>query len=56
MLKCVFDHCGTLTFTFFFFFFHLRVWLYKASDGPNFDEQRCEITKDILLQVRNNKK
>ncbi|KAL9969636.1 hypothetical protein ACROYT_G021872 [Oculina patagonica] len=28
----------------------IRVLLYKASDGPNFDEERCEITKDILLQ------
>lgn len=33
-------------------FFH-RVWLYKASDGPEFDEQRCEISKDVLLHVNN---
>jgi len=35
-----------------FFFFH-RVWLYKASDGPEFDEQKCEISKDGLLHVNN---
>jgi len=35
--------------------FH-RVWLYKASDGPEFDEQKCEISKDVLLQVSNSQK
>lgn len=34
------------------FLFH-RVWLYKASDGPEFDEQRCEISKDVFLRVSN---
>ena len=33
--------------------YFLRVWLYKASDGPEFDEQRYEISKDVLLHVNN---